>query len=134
MTKDQRPKIEDKILGSVYKNNNGNYSRRVVPIHRLLPKLFTASDYCYSGRLHYRSYDLDLQPWAFRFCVLRQILPAVLLPRRSVFSGTKCHSGSGVFSRRIRQRFQDFAVPKLFDFLRPCDPVVERTFPVSSTC
>jgi hypothetical protein len=26
------------------------------------PKPLTASDYCYSGRLHSRSYDLNLQP------------------------------------------------------------------------
>jgi hypothetical protein len=36
------------------------------------------TDYCYSGRLHYRSYDLVLQPLAFRSCLLWQIPTAVL--------------------------------------------------------
>jgi hypothetical protein len=54
----------------IYKNNNGNHSLGVVPIHRLQPKLHTASDYCYYDRLHSRSYDLYLQPWAFRLNLL----------------------------------------------------------------
>jgi hypothetical protein len=37
------------------------------------------SDYCYSDRLHSRSYDLYLQPKTFRFCLLRHNHPAVPL-------------------------------------------------------
>jgi hypothetical protein len=42
------------------------------------PKPLTASGYCYFGRLHFLIQDLDLQPVAFRFCLLQHNLPAVL--------------------------------------------------------
>jgi len=91
----------------MYKNNNGNYSRRVVPIHRLQPKPHAASDYCYSGRLHSRSYDLYLQPWAFRFCFLQQILPAVLFSRLATgLPGRSVLQAPVRISRRIRHQFQ----------------------------
>ena len=61
-------------------NNNGNYSRRVVPIQRLQPRLFAESDYCYSDRLRGEILDLILQPMAFGFCLLQQNLMAVLSP------------------------------------------------------
>jgi hypothetical protein len=60
-----------------------------------------------SDRLHSRSYDLFLQPQAFRFSLLQQNLPAVLLsclatglPGRSVLQALM------LISRRIRHQFQ----------------------------
>ena len=103
---------------------------RLVPIHRLQPRPFTASDYCYSGRLHYRSYDLVLQPLAFRFCLLQQNLPAVpfFLPHGRTFRDEA--------SFRLRCQFPKDPAPvsvdsgpKPFVSLKPCDSVVERTFP-----
>jgi hypothetical protein len=112
------------------KNNNGNYSRGVVPIHRLQPKPHTASGYCYSDRLHSRSYDLFLQPMAFRFCLLQQDLPAVLL--FPPFGGTFRDEASF----RLRCQFPKDPAPVSVDSepkpivsLKPCDSVVERTFP-----
>jgi hypothetical protein len=85
-----------------------------------------------SNRLHYRSYDLVLQPKAFRVCVLRQILPAV--PLFPSFVGTF----QDEVSFRLQFHFPEDLVsvsvhlgPKPFVSLRPCDPIVERTFPVS---
>jgi hypothetical protein len=60
-----------------HRNNNGNYSLRLVPIHYHQPRLSTVSDYCYSDRLHLRILDLFLQPLAFRFSLLKHNLPAV---------------------------------------------------------
>jgi hypothetical protein len=72
-----------------------------------------------------------LQPMAFRFRLLRQILPAV--PLFPSFGGT--------FQDEVSFRLQcyfpedlasvsDDSGPKPSVFLRPCDSVVERTFPV----
>jgi hypothetical protein len=41
----------------------------------LRPKLRTVSDYCYYDWLHFLIKNLDLQPMAFRFCLLQQNLP-----------------------------------------------------------
>jgi len=52
----QRPyNIDINGLSDRYKNNNGNSSLGLVPIHRLQPRLFTMPDYCYSDRLLLRS-------------------------------------------------------------------------------
>ena len=59
------------------KNNNGNHSLRLVPIHYFQPRLSTMSDYCYSDRLHLLIRDLFLQPLAFRYNLLRYNLSAV---------------------------------------------------------
>jgi len=61
-----------------YKNNNGNYSLGLVPIHRLQPRSFTMSDYCYSDWLH-RGYE-------------------------TLFSNPK-RSGSACYSRTFRLSF-----------------------------
>ena len=114
----------------MYKNNNGNYSLRLVPIHRLQPRPPTVSDYCYCGRMHCRSYDLCLQPWAFGFCLLQQNLPAVRLflsfgwtfPDEVSFRPGSFPEGSG-------SRFRSLVAEAICSLL-PCDSIVERTFPV----
>ena len=66
---------------------------------------------------------------AFRFCLLRHNLPAVLLsvlrgiPGRSVFQAPL------LISRRIWHQFQITGAEAL-RFLKPCDSIAERTFPV----
>jgi hypothetical protein len=94
------------------------------------PKPHRASDYCYSDRLHNRSYDLVLQPMAFRFCFLWQNRRAVLL---SLSFGRIFRDG---VSFRLRSQFPEEPSPvsvdwwpKPFVSLKPCDLVVERTFP-----
>lgn len=72
-----------------YKNNNGNYSLGVVPIHRFQPKLQTMSDYCYYDRLQIKLKSFS-QPLAFGLCHLRHNLPAVLSSVLRRISGTKC--------------------------------------------
>jgi hypothetical protein len=100
------------------------------PIRRLQPKPPTASGYCYSGRLHSRSYDLFLQPWAFRSCFLRQNRPAV--PSFPPFGRTFRDEASF----RLRCQFPKDPAPVSVDTepkplvsLKPCDSIVERTFP-----
>jgi hypothetical protein len=82
----------------------------------LQPKPHTASGYCYSDRLHSRSYDLYLQPRAFRFCLLQQNLPAVLFSRRSRISGTKWHSGADAHLPKAMASVSDYSGPKPFLF------------------
>jgi hypothetical protein len=107
---------------------NGNYSQGVVPIHRLQPKPHTASGYCYSDRLHSPAKAGFLQPMAFRLCLLRQNLPAVLFSAEAEFRDEA--------SFRLRCQFPKDPAPvsvdsgpKPFVSLKPCDSVVERTFP-----
>jgi hypothetical protein len=68
-----------------YKNNNGNSSLGLVPIHHLQPRLLTMPDYCYSDRLLRRILDPFLQPLAFGFCLLQHNLQAVLSPGKPGF-------------------------------------------------
>jgi hypothetical protein len=89
------------------------------------------SDHPIGSCVHFLIKNLDLQPMAFGFCLLQQNLPAVLLPHRSVVSGTKCHSGPDVISRRIWISFRESGAEAL-NILKPCDSIAERTFPVSS--
>jgi len=89
-----------------YKNNNGNYSLGLVPIHRFQPRLLTMSDYCYSDWLRHLILDHFLQPMALGFCLLQQNLPAVLSSVLRRTSGKKCLSGTVVNSRRIWHQFQ----------------------------
>jgi hypothetical protein len=112
-----------------YKNNNGNSSQGLVPIHRLQPRLLTMPDYCYSDRLRHCVLDSFLQPKAFGFCLLQQNLPAVLfshlatgLPGRSVIQALL------PISRRIWRKFQ-MTWNRSSSFSVPCDSISERTFP-----
>lgn len=104
------------MLMAMYKNNDGNYSQGVVPIHRLQPKLFTMSDYCYSDRLLSRILDPFLQPMAFGLSLLRQNLPAVLLSVLRRTSGTKCPSGAVAHSPKGKASVSDNPGPKPFIF------------------
>ena len=63
-----------------YKNNNGNYSLGLVPIHRSQPRLLMMSDYCYSDRLLLQVLDPFLQPLAIWSYLLKYYLPAFLSP------------------------------------------------------
>jgi hypothetical protein len=83
-----------------------------------------------ADRLHSRSYDLFLQPMAFRFRFLWQNLPAVLL--FLPFGGTFQDEASF----RLRCHFPKDLTPVSVDSepkpsvsLKPCDSVVERTLP-----
>ena len=114
----------------MYKNNNGNYSLGLVPIDRFQPRLLTISDYCYSDRLPLQILDLHQQPLAFGFYLLQQNLQAVLssrlatgLPGRNVFQAPM-H-----ISLRIWHQFQ-ITWGRSPSFLKPCDSIAERTFPV----
>jgi hypothetical protein len=112
------------------KNNNGNSSLGLVPIHRLQPKLLTMPDYCYSDRLRHWVRDPFLQPLAFGFCLLQQNLPAVLssrlatgLPGQSVIKAlTHIPEGYCISFRK--------PVTEVLRNLKPCDSIAERTFPV----
>jgi len=119
------------IKPEVYKNNNGNYSLGLVPIHRLQPKLHPASDYCYSDRLFRQILDLPPQPMAFRSYLLRYNLPAVLFYppcggsfRDEVSFWLQCAfpEGSDTSSGSIQT--------EVLLFPGPCDSIAERTFPV----
>jgi hypothetical protein len=83
---------------------------------------------CYSGRLHYMSYDMIVQPLAFRYHFLWHYLPAVLSSDKSEF-------GDEVSFRRMLQipgGFCNFSGPfgaEALCSLKPCDPVFERTLP-----
>jgi|SRR5450759_2373589 len=99
-----------------YKNNNGNYSRGLVPIHRLQPRLLTMSDYCYSDRLLLWIQDPFLQPLAFWPCLLQQDLPAVLLSHLSGTSGTKCLSGTAAYFPKDIASVSKNPGPKSFTF------------------
>jgi hypothetical protein len=46
-------------------------------------------------------------------------------------TGVKCPSGPDVISRRIWVSFRESGAEAL-SFLKPCDSIAERTFPVSS--
>jgi len=94
------------------KNNNGNYSLGLVPIHRFQPRLQTMSDYCYSDRLRHRILDLILQPMAFGFYFLQQNLPAVLSSVLRRTSGTKCLSGSDAHFPKDTASVSDNPGPK----------------------
>ena len=90
-----------------YKNNNGNSSLGLVPIHRSQPRLFTMSDYCYSDRLRHWILDPFLQPWAFGLCLLQQNLLAVLFSRLATgIPGRSVIQALVLISRRILYQFQ----------------------------
>jgi hypothetical protein len=100
--------------------------------HPLGILLRTVSDYCYYDRLHFLIKNLDLQPMAFRFCLLQQNLPALLSSCLATgLPGVKCPSGPDVISRRIWVSFRESRA-EAHSFLKPCDSIAERTFPVSS--
>lgn len=90
-----------------------------------------ASDYCYSDRLHFRSYDLFLQPIAFGLCLLQHNLPAVrFFPSRDgTFPDEMSFRLLCTFPEGFDSSFRLF-VAEALHFLKPCDSVVERTFPV----
>jgi hypothetical protein len=117
----------------MFKNNNGNLSLGLVPIHRLQPRLLTMSDYCYSDRLLLLTLNLFLQPMAFGICLLRQNLPAVLLFSLSWTSGTKCLSGSdGHFPKELPS-VSDNPGPKSFIFWSPVTKSLKERFRFSLT-
>ena len=66
---------------------------------------------------------------AFYGIAFRLSFPA---PRRG--SGTECHSGIRGRNPGGFCNYQFNSGPKPICFLIPCDPVFERSFPVSSTC
>jgi hypothetical protein len=72
-----------------------------------------------------------LQPLAFRFCLLQQILPAVpLFPSFDrTFQDEVSFRLRWTFPGGFGTSFRSLGAEALC-FLRPCDPVVERTFPV----
>jgi hypothetical protein len=74
----------------------------------------------YSGRLHSRSYDLFLQPTAFRFCLLQQILPAVLSPAYAGFRDEVSFRLRCAIPEGAGTSFRCDSGPKPSVFLRPC--------------
>jgi hypothetical protein len=118
------------LTGAVFLSNDGLPTSAPRAGSIRTPSSCPASDYCYSDRLHNRSYDLVLQPMAFRFCFLWQNRRAVLL---SLSFGRIFRDG---VSFRLRSQFPEEPSPvsvdwwpKPFVSLKPCDLVVERTFP-----
>ena len=116
-----------------YKNNNGNYSLGLVPIHRLQPRLLTMPDYCYSDRPLLLILDQFLQPLAFGFCLLQQNLPAVLSSVLRRTSGTKCHSGAGTYFPKDIASVSVNPGPKPFIFWSPVTQSLKERFRFSST-
>jgi hypothetical protein len=74
----------------------------------------------YYDRLHFLIKNLDLQPMAFRFCLLQQNLPALLSSCLATgLPGVKCPSGPDVISRRIWISFRESQAEAL-SFLLVC--------------
>jgi len=105
---------------------------RLVPIRLLQPRPHLASSYCYSGRLFFQV--LRSGPATPGFPVLHVTVLPFCCPffyPRGVTSGTKCLSGTfHINPEGFLLHFQFNSEPKLFCFLKPCDSLVERTFPV----
>jgi hypothetical protein len=113
------------------KNNNGNYSLRLVPIYRLQPRLSTISDYCYCDRLHLWYQTRFCNPWLSGLaCYSRTFRLSFLTPRRD--SGMKCLSGpvaspEGCASVSVNPE------PKLVVFWSPVTQSLKERFRFSST-
>ena len=116
-----------------YKNNNGNYSLGLVPIHHFQPKLLTMSDYCYSDRLP--SLDTRSSSATHGFPVLPVTAEpsGFPFPCRGVVSGMKCHSGSGAHFPEDVASVSGNPEPKLFVFLSPVTQSLKERFRFSLT-
>jgi hypothetical protein len=94
-----------------YKNNNGNSSLGLVPIHRSQPRLFTMPDYCYSDRLFPKAETFFRNPLLSGLaCYSRTFRLSFPTPRRG--SGTKCHSGAGTYFPKDIASVSDNPGPK----------------------
>ena len=87
------------------------------------------SDYCYFDRLRIRILDPFMQPMAFRFCLLQQNLPAVLSHAKAWFWDEVSFRLSCSIPEGRGKSFKKPGAETLH-FLKPCDPISERTFPV----
>ena len=104
-----------------YKNNNGNSSLGLVPIHRLQPKLLTMPDYCYSDRLRLEYETHVCNPELSGFACYNITFRLSFLPA-SRDSGTKCHSGAGTYFPKDIVSVSDNPGPKPVVF---CSPVTQ---------
>ena len=110
------------------KNNDGNSSLGLVPIHRSQPRLFTMSDYCYSDRLLHMAEAFSATP-----CFL--VVPVTAepsgcpFPRRGVVPGRSVFQVLLPISRRILYQFQ-ITCDRSHSFSVPSDSIIERSFPV----
>lgn len=113
-----------------YKNNNGNSSLGLVPIHRFQPRLLTTADYCYSDRLRHRVRDPFFATPDFL------VLPVTAEPSGCPFVRFKADFRDEVSFRRWRILPEgnciSFREPgaEALHLLKPCDSIFERTFPV----
>jgi hypothetical protein len=115
-----------------YKNNNGNYSQGLVPIHRLLPRQLTMSDYCYSDRLLHGYETLFCNPWlSGSACYSITFRLSFSTPRRD--SGTKCLSGSVAHLPKDAASVSDNPEPKPFIFCSPVTQSLKERFRFSLT-
>jgi hypothetical protein len=100
-----------KLGDGKYKNNNGNSSLGLVPIHRSQPRLFTMPDYCYSDRLLHKAETFFRNPLLSGLaCYSRTFRLSFPMPRHG--SGTKCHSGAGTYFPKDIASVSDNPGPK----------------------
>src|ERR1035437_7176510 len=89
-----------------YKNNNGNSSLGLVPIHRLQPRLLTMSDYCYSDRLRRWVRDPFCNPWLSGFACYSRTFRLSFCPFQGGFPGRSVIQALLHISRSILHQFQ----------------------------
>ena len=110
-----------------YKNNNGNSSLGLVPIHRSQPRLFTMPDYCYSDRLLHKAETFFHNPLLSGFaCYSRTFRLSFPTPRHG--SGTKCHSGAGTYFPKDIVSVSDNPGPKPVVFCCPLTQSLKERF------
>jgi hypothetical protein len=112
-----------------YKNNNGNYSLGLVPIHRWQPRLFAMPDYCYSDRLLLQIRDLVSATLCFPALPVTAEPSGCPFPRRGVVPGRSVFQAAGAPFPKDQASVSDFRGRNPF-FLKPSDLIIERTFPV----
>ena len=111
-----------------YKNNDGNSSLGLVPIHRSQPRLFTMSDYCYSDRLLHMAEAFSATP-GFLVVPVTAEPSGCPFPRRGVVPGRSVFQVLLPISRRILYQFQ-ITCDRSHSFSVPSDSIIERSFPV----
>jgi hypothetical protein len=115
------------MILDVYKNNNGNSSLGLVPIHRSQPRLFTMSDYCYSDRLFHQVETCFCNPWLSGFACYSRTFRLSFLPTNRD-SGTKCLSGAGTYFPKDIVSVSDNPGPKPVVFCCPVTQSLKERF------
>ena len=121
------------MILDVYKNNNGNSSLGLVPIHRSQPRLFTMSDYCYSDRLLHMAEAFSATPCFLVVPVTAEPSGCPFFPSCDRNSGTKCHSGAGTYFPKDIVSVSGNPGPKPVVFCSPVTQSLKERFRFSVT-